>query len=67
MKSIELFIEENNKTYTVLIGTNKYENDQIIKDSDQYLIWIDMYDNSKMINIFNLPFGLSILGLFKKK
>lgn len=25
----------------------------LIKDSDQYLTWIDMYDDSKMINIFN--------------
>jgi len=37
----------------------------IIKDSDQYLIWIDMYDNSKMINIFNYISLVSLLSLSK--
>ena len=37
----------------------------IIKDSDQYLIWIDMYDNSKMINIFNYISLVSLLSSSK--
>lgn len=46
MKSVELFVEENDKTYTVIIGTNKYENDQIIKDSDQNDIWFHLNNMS---------------------
>ncbi len=34
----------------------------IIKDSDQYLIWIDMYDKSKMINIFNYVALVTLLS-----
>jgi len=34
----------------------------IIKDSDQYLIWIDMYDKSKMINIFNYVSLVTLLS-----
>ena len=33
----------------------------IIKDSNQYLIWIDMFDESKMINIFNY---ISLITIF---
>ena len=46
MKSVELFVEENDKTYTVLIGTNQYENDQIIKDSDQSDLWFHLNNMS---------------------
>jgi len=42
MKSVELFIEESEKTYTILIGTDKYNNDQIIKDSDQNDTWFHL-------------------------
>ena len=31
MKSIELFIEENNKTYTVLIGTTNMKTIKLLK------------------------------------
>lgn len=34
----------------------------IIKDSDRYLIWIDLYDNSKMINIFNYISLMTVLS-----
>ena len=34
----------------------------ILKDSDQYLIWIDMYDASKMINIFNYVSLITLLS-----
>jgi hypothetical protein len=34
----------------------------LIKDSDQYLTWIDMYDDSKMINIFNYISLITLLS-----
>jgi len=34
----------------------------VIKDSTQYLTWIDMFDNSKMINIFNYISLITVLS-----
>lgn len=46
MKSIELFIEENNKTYIILIGTNQKQNDEIIKQSNQNDTWFHLNNTS---------------------
>lgn len=37
-----MFIEENDRNYTILIGTVQYENDQIIKNSDQNDTWFHL-------------------------
>lgn len=42
MKSISILVEENDKTYTVLIGNNKNDNDTIIKMSDQDDTWFHL-------------------------
>lgn len=39
MKTESIFIEENSKSYTVLIGQNASENEQIIKASNPNDIW----------------------------
>ena len=46
---------QNNKIILSVVKTQNTLNaiSFIIKDANQYLIWIDMYDNSKMINVFN--------------
>jgi predicted ribosome quality control (RQC) complex YloA/Tae2 family protein len=46
MRSIQLLVEETDTTYTVLIGTDRYENDQIIKDSDQNDTWFHLNNMS---------------------
>jgi hypothetical protein len=53
-----LLIEElynKEKIILSIVKTNNKINaiSFVIKDSTQYLTWIDMFDNSKMINIFN--------------
>jgi hypothetical protein len=37
----------------------------LIKDSDQYLTWIDMYDDSRMVNIFNYISLIKLLSSYK--
>ncbi len=37
----------------------------VIKDAIEYLIWIDLFDKSKMINIFNYISLLSVLSYEK--
>ena len=34
----------------------------IMKHRDRYLIWIDLYDNAKMINLFNYIYLISLLS-----
>lgn len=42
MKTIQILVEENEKTYTVLIGNNKIDNENIIKMSDQDDTWFHL-------------------------
>jgi predicted ribosome quality control (RQC) complex YloA/Tae2 family protein len=46
MKSETIFIEENNKIYTILIGQNAKENSLIIKESEPDDIWFHFNDIS---------------------
>lgn len=51
MKIKSIFINENNKEYQILIGKNKYENEEIIKSSYLNDIWfhLDDYTSSHII------------------
>ena len=42
MKTIQILVEENDKTYTILIGDNKNDNETIIKMSDQDDTWFHL-------------------------
>tara|TARA_B110000196_G_C21088214_1_gene636149 strand:+ start:377 stop:1405 length:1029 start_codon:yes stop_codon:yes gene_type:complete len=62
-----LLIEElynKGKIILSIVKTNNKINaiSFVIKDSTQYLIWIDMFDESKMINIFNYILLISVLN-----
>jgi predicted ribosome quality control (RQC) complex YloA/Tae2 family protein len=46
MKTENIFITENDKEYQILIGSNKYENEQIIKSSHSNDIWFHLNDYS---------------------
>ena len=46
MKIENIFITENDKEYQILIGSNKYENEQIIKSSYSNDIWFHLNDYS---------------------
>jgi predicted ribosome quality control (RQC) complex YloA/Tae2 family protein len=46
MKIENIFITENDKEYQILIGRNKFENEQIIKSSDSNDIWFHLNDYS---------------------
>lgn len=46
MKTILIYIDELNIEMTLLIGQNKYENDQLIKTSDQNDIWFHLENMS---------------------
>jgi predicted ribosome quality control (RQC) complex YloA/Tae2 family protein len=46
MKTESIFITENGKEYQILIGRNKYENEQIIKSSYSNDIWFHLNDYS---------------------
>ena len=62
-----LLIEElynKGKIILSIVKTNNKINavSFVIKDSTQYLTWIDMFDNSKMINIFNYISLITVLS-----
>jgi len=62
-----LLIEElynKEKIILSIVKTNNKINaiSFVIKDSTQYLTWIDMFDNSKMINIFNYISLITVLS-----
>jgi predicted ribosome quality control (RQC) complex YloA/Tae2 family protein len=42
MKSIDIYIEENGKSYQLLIGQNKNENDRLLKTSSQTDLWFHL-------------------------
>ena len=42
MKSIIIYVEENDKEYTICVGENKNENDEIIKMSNQDDTWFHL-------------------------
>lgn len=42
MKTIEIDIPENGKIYPLLIGRNKYENEELIKKSNQNDLWFHL-------------------------
>ena len=46
MRTESIFITENSKEYQVIIGRNKYENEQIIKSSYSNDIWFHLNDYS---------------------
>ena len=62
-----LLIEElynKGKIILSIVKTNNKINaiSFVVKDSNQYLTWIDMFDNSKMINIFNYISLITVLS-----
>lgn len=46
MKQLSIFVEENDKTYTLHIGRNQKENDTLVKNSDQDDLWFHLDDVS---------------------
>jgi predicted ribosome quality control (RQC) complex YloA/Tae2 family protein len=46
MKTIEIYVEENEKAYKVVIGQNKTENDKILKESSQMDLWFHLEKQS---------------------
>ncbi len=52
-KIILSIVKTNNKIHAISF---------VIKDSTQYLTWIDMFDESKMINIFNYITLITVLS-----
>lgn len=46
MKSIELKVEEYDKSYTLLIGQNCKENDNLVKTSQPNDLWFHLEDHS---------------------
>jgi predicted ribosome quality control (RQC) complex YloA/Tae2 family protein len=46
MKIDTLYVPQNNKEYDIIIGRNKYENDEIIKNSYENDIWFHLSDYS---------------------
>ena len=42
MKTIEIYVEENDKNYDLVIGQNQNENDKIIKTSSPNDIWFHL-------------------------
>lgn len=42
MKTTSVFVEENNKEYTIEIGQNKDDNERIIKNASQNDIWFHL-------------------------
>ena len=42
MKSTNLFVDETNKQYTILIGKNKLENDTLIRNSEPNDLWFHL-------------------------
>lgn len=42
MKQLEIFVDENDKTYTIIIGRTQAENDTIIKNCEQNDLWFHL-------------------------
>jgi hypothetical protein len=42
MKKVPIYVDENDKTYDLLIGQTQRENDQILRNCDQDDIWFHL-------------------------
>jgi predicted ribosome quality control (RQC) complex YloA/Tae2 family protein len=42
MKTFDIYIEENNKTYTLFIGRSAKENDQLVRSASQDDLWFHL-------------------------
>lgn len=42
MKTLDIYVEENDKTYRLIVGQNQKENDQILRACDQNDIWFHL-------------------------
>lgn len=42
MKTLSIYVDENNKEYKLLIGQNQRENDTILRSSNQNDIWFHL-------------------------
>jgi predicted ribosome quality control (RQC) complex YloA/Tae2 family protein len=46
MKTIEIYVEENDKTYKLVVGQNRIENDKILRESSQMDLWFHLEKQS---------------------
>lgn len=42
MKTLDIYVEENDKTYRLIVGQNQKENDQILRACDQNDTWFHL-------------------------
>jgi len=42
MKQLPIFVEENDKTYTLFIGRNQNDNDVLIRSSQKHDLWFHL-------------------------
>ena len=54
LKTIEKLFKDNKIIFSIVKTSDRiHAISFVMKDSRQHLIWIDMYDDSKMVNLYN--------------